>query len=147
MTPRFNIEQLAPEAYNALLGLEMYNRKSGLDKNYYELIKIRASQINGCAFCLDMHTRDARKLGETEQRIYVLNAWRDTNFFTPEEQAVLALTEEMTNIQGNVSDQTYKHAVDLLGMETTLKVIMANIAINSWNRLAITGHFTPPLAA
>ncbi len=146
MTPRFNIEQLAPEAYNALLGLEMYNRKSGLDKNYYELIKVRASQINGCAFCLDMHTRDARKLGETEQRIYVLNAWRDTNFFTPEEQAVLTLTEEMTNIQGHVSDETYNHAVELLGLDTTLKVIMANIAINSWNRLAITGHFMPPLA-
>jgi AhpD family alkylhydroperoxidase len=146
MEPRFKIEQLSPEAYNALLGLEMYNRKSGLDKNYYELIKIRASQINGCAFCLDMHTRDARKLGETEQRIYVLNAWRETNFFTPEEQAVLALTEEMTNIKDHVSDATYNRAIELLGPDTTYKVIMANIAINSWNRLAITGHFMPELA-
>src|SRR5882757_2722953 len=109
MSNRINILQQEPEAYKALMGLENYVANSGISKQHYELIKIRASQINGCAYCLDMHTRDARKGGETEQRIYVLNAWRDTSFFTEEEKAILALTEEVTLIsKGGVSDETYQ---------------------------------------
>jgi alkylhydroperoxidase family enzyme len=90
-----------------------------------------------------MHTKDARKLGETEQRIYLLNAWRETNLFTPEERAILQLTEEITNIQGHVSDQTYHEAINTLGEKLTAKVIVAAIAINAWNRMAITTHMLP----
>ena len=146
MTTRINLNQIDAEAYKAMMGLENYIHKSGLDKKHYELIKIRTSQINGCAYCLDMHTKDARKLGETEQRIYVLPAWRETTFFTEEEQAILALTEEIANIQsGHVSDATFENAVKVLGEKITQQVIFAAITINGWNRLAITAHFTPEL--
>jgi len=145
MKTRINLSQIDPEAYKAMLGLEAYIQKSGLDKKHYELIKIRTSQINGCAYCLDMHTKDARKLGETEQRIYVLPAWRETTFFTEEEQVILALTEEIANIQGHVSDATFENAIKVLGEKTTQQVIFAAITINGWNRLAITAHFTPEL--
>ncbi|WP_295767676.1 carboxymuconolactone decarboxylase family protein [uncultured Mucilaginibacter sp.] len=145
MKPRFAQNQIDPEAYKAMLGLETYVQKCGIDKKLHELIKIRASQINGCSYCLDMHTRDARKAGETEQRIYVLPAWRETNFFTQEEQAVLALTEEITNIQGHVSDATYDNAVAVLGETMVQKVLIAALTINAWNRLAITNHFLPDL--
>lgn len=145
MKTRINNNQIDPEAYKAMMGLETYIHKSGLDKKYYELIKIRASQINGCAYCLDMHTRDARKLGETEQRIYVLPAWRETTFFSEKEQAILALTEEITNIQGHVSDATFENAIAVIGEKLTQQVIFAAITINGWNRLAITAHFTPEL--
>jgi AhpD family alkylhydroperoxidase len=109
-----------------------------------ELIKIRTSQINGCAYCINMHTRDARKSGETEQRIYLLNAWRETNLYTEEEKAVLALTEEVTRIsQGGVSDATYKKAEELFGPQTVAHIIMAIVAINGWNRIAITSLTQP----
>lgn len=137
METRIKIQEVEPEAFQAMYPLENYVRNSGLEKRLYELIKIRASQINGCAFCLNMHTKDARKLGETEQRIYLLNAWRETNLFTPEERAILKLTEEVTNIKEHVSDQTYKEAINILGEKTTARVIVAIIAINAWNRMAI----------
>jgi AhpD family alkylhydroperoxidase len=145
METRININEIEPAAYKAMFALEGYIQKSGLNKNLYELIKIRASQINGCAFCLNMHTKDARKLGETEQRIYVLNAWRETNFFTEEEQAVLALTEEVTNIQAHVSTTTYQNAIRVLGEQKTAQVIMAAVTINAWNRIAISTHLMPKL--
>jgi AhpD family alkylhydroperoxidase len=143
METRIKIQEVEPEAFQAMYALENYVRNSGLDKRLYELIKIRASQMNGCAFCLNMHTKDARKLGETEQRIYLLNAWRETNLFKPEEQAILALTEEITNIQGHVSEQTYNEAINILGEKTTAKAIVAAIAINAWNRIAITTKMLP----
>jgi AhpD family alkylhydroperoxidase len=146
METRININEIDPTAYKAMYALEEYIQKSGLYKKLYELIKIRASQINGCAYCLDMHTKDARKLGETEQRIYVLPAWRETNFFNEEEQAVLALTEEVTNIQAHVSTATYQKAIKILGEQRTVEVIMAAVTINAWNRIAITTHLTPNLA-
>ena len=96
MSKKFSIE---PAAYEAMEALENYLKNSGLDKKHSELIKIRASQINGCAYCINMHTKDARGLGETEQRIYALNAWRETPFFLPEERAILALTEDVTYIK------------------------------------------------
>jgi AhpD family alkylhydroperoxidase len=145
METRININETDPAAYKAMYALEAYIQKSGLDKNLYELIKIRTSQINGCAFCLNMHTKDARKLGETEQRIYVLNAWRETNFFTEEEQAALALTEEVTNIQAHVSTATYQNAIKVLGDQKTAQVIMAAVTINAWNRIAISTHLMPVL--
>jgi AhpD family alkylhydroperoxidase len=143
METRIKIHEVEPEAYKAMFGLESYVQKAGLDKKLHELIKIRASQINGCAFCLDMHTKDARKFGETEQRIYVLPAWRETTFFTAEEQAVLALTEEITNIKGHVSDTTYNNAIAVLGPQKTAQVIVAAVTINAWNRVAITTLMMP----
>lgn len=143
MKTRIKIQEVEPEAFQAMYPLENYVRNSGLEKRLYELIKIRASQINGCAFCLNMHTRDARKLGETEQRIYLLNAWRETNLFTPEERAILQLTEEVTNIREHVSDQTHEEAINILGEKTTARVIVAIIAINAWNRMAIATNMLP----
>jgi AhpD family alkylhydroperoxidase len=143
METRININEIEPDAFKAMYTLEGYLQKSGLDKKLYELIKIRASQINGCAFCLNMHTKDARKMGETEQRIYVLNAWRETNFFTEEEQAALALTEEVTNIRGHVSDESYNRALAVFGANKAAHVIMAAVTINAWNRIAISTHLMP----
>ncbi|MES2425525.1 MAG: carboxymuconolactone decarboxylase family protein [Bacteroidota bacterium] len=144
MSKRINILQSEPDAYKAIMGLENYVANSGINKAHYELIKIRASQINGCAYCLDMHSRDARKGGETEQRIYVLNAWRDTSFFTEEEKAILALTEEVTLIShGGVSDQTYQQAASVLDQHYLAKVIMAITVINAWNRISISTRLEP----
>ncbi|MEL1243609.1 carboxymuconolactone decarboxylase family protein [Flavobacterium sp. DGU11] len=143
MDKRMNLFETEPEGYKMMMAFEKYIAGTGLSKNHYELIKIRASQINGCAFCLDMHNRDARKLGETEQRLYTLVAWRDTPFFTKEEQAILALTEEVTLISNHVSDRTYNEAVAVLGEKYTAEVIMAIIVINGWNRIAITTGMQP----
>ncbi|MCC8426832.1 carboxymuconolactone decarboxylase family protein [Mucilaginibacter sp. UR6-11] len=144
MSNRINVLQSEPDAYKAIMGLENYIVNSGISKTHLELIKIRASQINGCAYCLDMHTRDARKAGETEQRIYVLNAWRDTSFFTEEEKAILALTEEVTLIsKGGVADQTYQQAAALFDGHYLAKVIMAITVINAWNRISISARLEP----
>lgn len=143
MHKRMNIAVVEPEGYNAILALEKYIATTQLSKTHKELIKIRASQINGCAFCLDMHTKDARKHGETEQRIYTLSAWRDTPFFSEDEQAVLALTEEVTLIGNHVSDKTYDEAVKVLGEKYIAQVIIMIITINCWNRIAITTGLMP----
>ena len=95
---RINISKVAPQAYDAILGLEKYLSGSGLDKKLFELIKIRASQINGCAYCINMHVRDAQKIGETSQRLFLLDVWRETDLFSEKERAVLALTEAITLI-------------------------------------------------
>jgi AhpD family alkylhydroperoxidase len=124
-----------------MLGVENYVRNSGLDKKLYELIKIRASQINGCAHCLNMHTRDSRKLGETEQRIYLLNAWRETDLYSAKERAALALTEAMTLISlHQVPDDVFNEAKKQLTEKELAAVMMAVVAINGWNRIAITSH-------
>ncbi|MFD2600466.1 carboxymuconolactone decarboxylase family protein [Flavobacterium suzhouense] len=143
MENRMNLFKVETEGYNTMLAFEKYLAATELTKTHKELIKIRASQINGCAFCLDMHTKDALKYGETQQRIFTLSAWRDTPFFTKEEQAILALTEEVTQISNHVSDKTYSDAVTLLGEKYVAQVIMAIIAINGWNRIAITTGMQP----
>jgi AhpD family alkylhydroperoxidase len=143
---RVNLLQTQPDAYKAISALEAYVNSTELTPIHKELIKIRASQINGCAFCLDMHTKDARKLGETEQRIYTLSAWRDTPFFDEKEQAILALVEEATLIsKAGVSDATYNNAVEVLGAKYVGQVLMAIITINCWNRIAISTHLQPPI--
>jgi AhpD family alkylhydroperoxidase len=148
MSNRIKLLQTNPDAYKAVLGLENYVVNSGIDKTQLELIKIRASQINGCAYCLDMHTRDALKHGETLQRIFVLSAWRDTSFFTPEEQAILALTEEVTQISHTgVSDKTYEQAAAVLGDDYLAKVIMAITVINVWNRISVSTRLEPALTS
>ncbi len=137
MDTRTNIAKVAPDAYNALLGLEKYMATTSLTPLQKELIKIRASQINGCAFCINMHTADARKLGETEKRIYPLNAWHEADFYTDEEKAILALTEEVTLIANHVSDATYANAARYFDDKQIAEIIMAVITINAWNRFAI----------
>lgn len=145
MDHRMKLKEVIPDGYKALYPLEEFLSKSELTATHKDLIKIRASQINGCAFCIDMHTKEARKAGETEQRIYALNAWCETPFFTEEERAILALTEETTLIQHHVASETYNKAVELLGEKYTALVIMAIISINAWNRIGISTHMMPPL--
>lgn len=128
-----------PAGYQAMFEFHKADAASGLDPILHELIKIRASQVNGCAFCLDMHTKDARAAGETEQRIYGLSAWRDTPFYTPAERAALALTEAVTLItDGHVPDDVFDEAKHHFDEETLGKIIMAIVVINAWNRLGIT---------
>jgi AhpD family alkylhydroperoxidase len=145
MKSRIQIPEAEPQAYQAMIAFAQYQDTTDLSKTHKELIKIRASQINGCAYCIDRHTRDARKHGETEQRIYALNAWRDTPFFTAEERAILALTEEVTLIHRHVSDSTYENALALLGEKYLAQVIMAIITINAWNRIGIATGMQPAL--
>lgn len=143
MKTRIRIDKVEPAGYNAILGLEKFIESTSLTRTHKELIKIRASQINGCAFCIDMHTKEARKAGETEQRIYALNAWRDTPFFTDEERAILALTEEVTLISHHVSDATYEAAAKVLNEKYLAQVILAIITINAWNRIGISTNLIP----
>jgi AhpD family alkylhydroperoxidase len=143
MKTRIKIDKVEPAGYKAVLGLEKFIESTPLTKTHKNLIKIRASQINGCAFCIDMHTKEARKAGETEQRIYALNAWRDTQFFSEEERAILALTEEVTLISNHVKDETYEQAAKLLGETYLAQVILAIITINVWNRIGITTNLLP----
>lgn len=138
MSDRINIRKLIPNVYKILFGFQKYIDDSSLTKTHKELIYIRASQMNSCAFCLDMHSKDARKAGETEQRIYVLSAWRETSLFTEEEQAILALTEEVTEIKNGLSDETYNHALQILGEKYLAQVIMAIIVINALNRIGVS---------
>lgn len=137
MKPRIVIPTVAPEAYEALVNLEKYNATTSVTPIQKELIKIRASQINGCAFCLNMHTADARKYGETEKRIYLISAWREADVFTEEEKAILALTEQITMITNHVSNEVYQNAARLFDDKYLAEIIMIIITINSWNRLAI----------
>ncbi len=144
MENRINIEKTEPAAIKAMYGLEGYLATTSISKTHKELVKIRASQINGCAFCINMHTKDARKNGETEQRIYLLNAWRETTLFTEEEKAILALTEEITLIsKGGVSTETYQKAITLFGEKYVAQLIMLAVTINAWNRIAVTTQLQP----
>ncbi len=144
MEPRINYVQAAPDAYKAMRGLEEYVASSGLEKPLYELVKTRASQINGCAFCLDMHTKDARKAGETEQRLYALSAWRETPFYTERERAALEWTEALTLISDtDVPDALYENVRNQFSESEIVALSMAIIAINGWNRLAISFRTVP----
>jgi AhpD family alkylhydroperoxidase len=133
-----------PAAYRAMFQLGQYVEGCGINPTLLELIKIRASQINGCAFCIDMHTKDARLQGETEQRIYALNSWRETPFFTPEERAVLAFTEAVTLIATDrVSDELYEEVSRYFSDEQIANLLLAIVTINGWNRIAITTRVVP----
>lgn len=145
MEKRINIQQVQPQAYKAMYALEGYLATSTVSKGYKHLMKIRASQINGCAFCIDMHTKEALKDGETIQRIFLLNAWKESGLFTPKEQAILALTEEVTLIsQHGVTDETYSAAAALFDEEQLSQIIMCIVTINAWNRIAITSKSQLP---
>jgi AhpD family alkylhydroperoxidase len=137
-----------------MLALETFVRKSsGLPGSLLELVRMRASQINGCAYCLDMHSKDARAGGETEQRLYTLDAWRETPFFTDRERAALAWTEAVTLVsQGHVPDEVFVHARQFFTEEELVHLTLAIVAINGWNRLAISfravaGEYQPPAVA
>jgi AhpD family alkylhydroperoxidase len=137
-----NLADAVPDIYPAMLGLEKAAQASGIDPALYELVKIRASQLNGCAFCLDMHNRDARKGGESQRRLDVLSAWREApSMFTDVERAALALTEQVTMIsEQGVTGPVWDEAVQVLGEEGVGQVILACVAINGWNRMAIATH-------
>lgn len=138
---RLVYDETAPEAVSIFAKLEGYVIKSGLERDLLELVKIRASQINGCAFCLDMHTKDARARGESEQRIYGLNAWRETSYYTEKERATLAWTEAVTTISGHqVSDELYTEMRRHFTEKQLVDLTWAVVAINGWNRMAIAFH-------
>jgi len=146
MSKRIVIKDLQPKAYEAMFGLEKYLSQTQIEPSMKELIKIRVSQINGCGYCIDLHTKDARKMGETERRIYALNAWKESPFFNETERAVLALAEEITHISvGGVSGETYNNALQLLGEERLAQAIMEVIVINAWNRIGVSTHMIPAL--
>jgi AhpD family alkylhydroperoxidase len=139
MKTRVDIQEIEPNGYKAMFALEHYLATTELSRTHKELIKIRASQINGCAFCLDMHTKDALKNGETNQRIFLLNAWAETDLFTDEEKTLLAITEEVTLIHSQgLTDETYEKAEQTFEKNYIAQIIMATVAINAWNRIAIS---------
>lgn len=138
---RISIPDLEPGAYKGMSGLESYIRNSQIEPILRELIKIRASQINGCAYCIDMHTQEAIKLGETQRRIFALSAWKESPLFTEMEKAVLQLTEEVTLISADgLSDEVYNKVLELFGENVLAQLIMQVIIINSWNRIAVSTH-------
>lgn len=150
MTPRLNPAAAAPDAYKAMVALEKYIQGSGLEPSLIELVKMRASQINGCAFCLDMHSKDARARGESEQRLYLLNAWRESPLYTDRERAALGWTEALTLVaQTQAPDQDYAAVKSHFSDAEQVNLTLLIGAINTWNRIAIGFrllHPTPALA-
>lgn len=141
MNNRFSMNEVEPEAFKAMMALENYTISTQVNPILKELIKIRASQINKCAYCLDMHTEDAIKLGESERRIYLLSAWKESHLFTNEEKIALQLTEEVTLIAANgVTEETYNKSISYFGEKTTAQLIMLVIVINAWNRICVSTH-------
>jgi len=153
MEPRIDYRKHAGEAQKALFALEKYLGECGLEHKLIHLIKMRASQINGCAFCIDMHSKDARALGETEQRLYELEAWRETPFYSDRERAALAWTEAVTLVsETHVPDEVYEEARKQFNEKELVDLTMAVAAINMWNRIAISfravpGHYKPSSSA
>ena len=141
MKERMDINKAEPGIYKAMAASDKQVESFQLDARLKELIRIRVSQINGCGYCINSHTRDALKIGETTQRLFAISAWWETPFFTEQERAVLKLAEQVTNIsQGGVSDDVYKNALETLGENGLAQVIFAIVTINSWNRIAISMH-------
>jgi len=141
MEQRVNIQQTQPEAWKALYNLAGILHKASLSPIQKHLIMVRTSQINSCAYCINMHTKEALKIGETQQRLFVLSAWKETTIFTDEEKALLAVVEEVTLIHRNgVSDETYQAAEKFFSAEAIGEIIMSTILMNSWNRIAVSTH-------
>lgn len=144
MEARIDGMKVAPGVLEAMLGIEKYLHRSGLDRNLLNLINLRASQINGCAYCLDMHWKDLRAAGETEQRLYGLDAWRESPYYTDRERAALAWTEAVTNIQeGRVKDSVFEEVRKFFSEKEIADLTLAVAAINSWNRLNIASRTVP----
>ncbi len=148
MQERLRYREIGAEAMKALSGVETYIRGCGLEPMLIELVKMRASQINGCAYCLDMHSRDARRLGESEQRLYLLNAWRESSLYNPRERAALAWTEAVTRIaETHAPDAAYEEVRQQFGEKELGDLTVLIGMINLWNRLAIAFRSQPPLEA
>ena len=144
MKPRIEYAKVAPDGLAAMRGLETYVHGSGLEPGLLELVKVRASQINGCAYCLDMHTKDARDAGEKEQRLYAVAAWHEAPFFSERERAALTWTEAVTLVgETHVSDEVYELARRHFGEKELVDLTLAVVAINGWNRLAIAFRTVP----
>ncbi|WP_413511698.1 carboxymuconolactone decarboxylase family protein [Myroides odoratus] len=141
MKKRIDLSTVVSSGYKRIIALDSFVQNSDLNKTHLELIKIRASQINGCAYCLNLHTRDAMNQGETAQRIFLLNAWRETELFSTEECTILAMTEEITLIsEQGLTEETYEKATTLFSEEYIGLIIMAILTINAWNRVAVSTH-------
>jgi len=144
MQARLDLNKISPGAYKAMAGLEAFVKSSDLEPALLELVRMRASQINGCAYCLDMHSKDARAAGETEQRLYELNAWRETPFYTERERAALAWTEALTLVhETHAPDDVYEEVRKRFTEEEVMSLTAAIVSINSWNRLAIGFRAVP----
>jgi len=144
MRQRVDVAKAAPDAQKAMLGLQGYVNKSGIEASLLELVKIRSSQINGCASCLAMHVRDARKAGESDERMHLLNAWDEAPIYTARERAAMAWTEAVTLVtEGHVPDAVYEQARQQFSEKELVDLTMAIVAINSWNRLAIAFRRLP----
>jgi len=144
MEERIHYTKVAPLAYHAMLGLEKYLHECGLEAGMLHLIKLRASQINGCAYCLDMHWKDARALGESEQRLYALDAWEESPYYTERERAALAWTEAVTRVAAShVPDQVYELVRRQFSEKELADLTLAVATINAWNRLSIAARTTP----
>ncbi len=149
MQPRLNFSKVSPEASKAMLGLETCIARGSIERPLIELVKMRASQINGCAFCLDMHSKDARAAGENEQRLYALDAWRETPFYTARERAALAWTETLTLVaETHVPDAEYDAARSEFSEQELVDLTLTIVAINGWNRIevgfrAVPGTYQP----
>jgi AhpD family alkylhydroperoxidase len=144
MEPRLNYGKVAPGVRKAMLGLENYVNNCGLEPVLLDLVRLRASQINGCAFCIDMHAKDLRAAGESEQRVYILDAWRESPFYSDRERAALAWTEAVTLVTaGHVPDEVYEQAHRHFSEEELANLTLAIVAINGWNRLNISFRTVP----
>jgi AhpD family alkylhydroperoxidase len=144
MEARLDYAAVAPGVMKAMAGLKAYLNSTELEPPLLELVKLRASQINGCAYCVDMHSKDARAGGETEERLYTLSVWRDTPFFTPREQAALAWTEALTLLpQSHVSDDLYQATLDQFGEKGLVDLTLAVSYINAWNRFGVSFRDVP----
>ena len=144
MEPRISYGKVAPGAYKAMMGLETYANNCGLERSLLDLVRLRASQINGCAYCIDMHSKDLRAEGESDQRLYLLNAWRESPFYTDRERAALAWTEAVTLVtNGHAPDDIYEQARQQFSEEELVNLTLAIVAINGWNRLNISFRTVP----
>jgi len=144
---RFLMGKVQPAAYTAMHALDKFMQESSINKNHYELIKIRAAQINGCAYCVNAHTKEALKLGENPQKLYLVGVWREaTNVFDEQEQLVLAITEEITLIHNHgLSDELYNKSLAMFGEAKTAEIIMGAITINAWTRIGVSLNMQPQI--
>ena len=146
--PRLDVTKVSPDLYKAMAGLQNYVDGSGLEQKLLDLVKIRASQINGCAYCIAMHTNDARKHGESDEWMHLLDAWHEAPIFSARERAALAFTEAVTKIsEHHVPDEVYDEARRHFSEKELVDLTAAAIAINAWNRAAITFRVTPRLTS
>ena len=144
MEPRIDYVKSARGAYHAMLGIEHYLQQCGLEESLQNLIKLRVSQLNGCAYCIDMHWKDLRAADESEQRLYGLDAWEESPYYTDRERAALAWAESVTNIQkGHVPDEVFERVKEFFNDKELADLTLAVTAINSWNRLSIAARTTP----